>query len=45
MDPSNFWVWFGTEVFFAIFVALMLYYFFKQTQPKDKDDKPGQNGR
>jgi len=40
MDASNFWVWFITEVFFAGFVALMLYYFFKQTQ-KNKDDKTG----
>jgi len=44
---SSFWFWFVTELFFVIFVALLLYFFivknpkinnqFKRKNPNEKD--------
>lgn len=36
---ENFWVWMATEAFFAIFVAVLLYYFFVRNKQKPYENR------
>lgn len=37
---ENFWIWMATEVFFGIFVAVVLYYYFVYKPQRDNHEKP-----
>lgn len=37
---ANFWVWMATEVFFGIFVAVLLYYFFVRKDKASRKHDP-----
>lgn len=41
---SNFWVWMATEAFFAIFVAVLLYYFFVRRDQQERNERNKKNG-
>lgn len=36
---ESFWIWFATETFFGIFVAVLLYYFFVHKPKKPYENK------
>jgi hypothetical protein len=42
---ENFWVWFATEVFFGIFVAVLLYVFFVRRAQKEREERDKENER
>lgn len=36
---ENFWIWMATELFFGIFVALLLYYYFVKPAQKERNEQ------